>query len=144
SSTATRAVSVATIAADPITPPTWRVVLNAPAPAPAVRSSRPEVARLASGENTQPVPMPNSVMGSTTVTTGTSGPTTAASQPIATARTPNPVATTHLAGTRSDSRPASGAMIPDTSDPGRLTSAAFSGDRPRMDCRKIVSGKKIP
>ncbi len=139
-----RAESVATTTADPMTPPTWRLVLNAPAPAPAVRASSPDVARLDSGENVRPVPTPNSAIGHSSAYGDRSGSSTAASHSTAPAMAANPAATTHLAGTRSDSRPANGATTPDTSEPGIITRAALIGVRPRIDCRKIVSGKKMP
>ncbi|MNW53938.1 hypothetical protein D3C74_315190 [compost metagenome] len=119
-------------------------MLNAPAPAPAVRWSSPEVARFASGENTAPVPIPNRVMGATMDRVLASGATATLSHTTEAASSAKPVATTHLAGIRSDNLPANGATTPDTSDPGRLMSAASIGESPRIDCRKIVSGKKIP
>ena len=63
---------------------------------------------------------------------------------MATDRMANPLATTHLPAILSDSRPANGATTPDSSEPGRPTSAAFSGLRPRTSCRNSVNGKKMP
>ena len=142
---ASREVSIATIAAEPMTPPICRVVLNAPAPGtgraagPARRSPGWPAARTAA-----PVPTPKNTIGSTRCHTGASGCTANASHAIATARMANPLETTHLPATRSESRPANGATTPDSSEPGRPTSAACSGLRPRTSCRNRVNGKKMP
>ena len=98
----------------------------------------------ASGENSAPVPTPNSDMGRISCHSGASGSIAMASRNTEIETSRNPVATTHLAAMRSESRPANGATMPESSEPGSPTSAACSGLRPRTSCRKSVSGKKMP
>ena len=117
----------------PITLPTWRVVLNMPDAAPAIRGLMSRMATVVIGANVQPMPMPATSCGAKKSYQAEVGCAMSASQPMPTEKQASPVIRMYLPPMRSDSRPATGAMNIAMTEAGASVRPALRAEKPSTD-----------
>ena len=93
------------------------------------------MATVVMGAKVQPIPTPATMKLGRNAYQAESGCAIAAAQPIPTPNSTSPVIRMYLPPTRSDRRPAMGAVNIASTEAGARVRPAFSAEKPTTDCR---------